>query len=516
MIEMDVDAAQHELDTLNLNSPPARPMAHLLPSFEALPPELLEQIAFQLCRQTPHGPPTALLSLLCAGRSFYDVLGPRNEGFYADLFKERFDWRSAERRWKVMRDIEGKREKRMLLDEVSEVRADADLVLNPAGSFTRSSSPTASEYVPTSSSPWRDLTSKDLALEFKRRNTVLTRMRTAVLSGMIPPSSSRPNTPRAGSPRLSPMTPTGNFKLPVLEPDELTQNLWTCYLMLLENGAFCLGLALLTSPDSKNLAHLVEYGLLRTYMKLFYKHSLLSEALRPGWPRQSAGRALGLWIGWLAGGTSSLVCERRLIDCVDDISTESSSESDERFFVLKPYVFGAHKVSSRGNLAPLTRAVRCVPRSLDHPHAARHDVVASAAHPRADGPLPRGSAPQDAGTGDCAHGPHRRDRTPHPHARRHLLVLLPRRARPRRDDGPHWGEPGRAAAPWAWCAGPPRRHDGQTGQDVAPAASVQGPRPGLCAARVVRGPILVARAAPAVLHWPDRRLVGGPLQFLRL
>lgn len=42
-------------------------------------------------------------------------------------------------------------------------------------------------------------------------------------------------------------------------------------------------------------------------MKLFYKHSLLSEALRPGWPRQSAGRSLGLWIGWIAGGESQKV-----------------------------------------------------------------------------------------------------------------------------------------------------------------------------------------------------------------
>ncbi len=58
------------------------------------------------------------------------------------------------------------------------------------------------------------------------------------------------------------------------------------------------------SLDGNNVKHLTEYGLLRTYMRLFYKHSLLSEALRPGWPRQSAGRALGLWIGWLGGGKS--------------------------------------------------------------------------------------------------------------------------------------------------------------------------------------------------------------------
>lgn len=63
-------------------------------------------------------------------------------------------------------------------------------------------------------------------------------------------------------------------------------------------------------------------------MKLFYKQALLNEAMSPGWPRQTAGRALGLWIGWLGG---------------DDLGSEDEEESDQRFFVLKPYVFGAHK-----------------------------------------------------------------------------------------------------------------------------------------------------------------------------
>lgn len=293
---------------LTLNSP--TPTYSLLPLLESLPPELIEQIALELCRLTPIGPPTALVALLCTSRSIHNVLG--SDGFYAELFKTRFDWHSVQRRWKTMSRIEDKREKRSLLEQTGDAqnRANDDLVLNPHGSFTRQSSPNGDDdYLPTSSSVWRPLTSKDLALEFKRRCTVLTRMRRAVMSGVIPPSASRPNTPRQGSPKLSPMTPTSTFKLQILEPDELTQNLWTCYLMLLENGASCTGMNLLslltahyTISDSKNLANLVDYGLLRTYMKLFYKHSLLSEALRPGWPRQSAGRSLGLWIGWLGGG----------------------------------------------------------------------------------------------------------------------------------------------------------------------------------------------------------------------
>ncbi|GAA5978046.1 hypothetical protein JCM10908_004209 [Rhodotorula pacifica] len=274
---------------------------------ESLPPELIEAIGHAVCRLTPVGPPTEICNLLVLSRRFYEVLGPRNAGFYANLFKERFDHRSAERRWAQMHRIEQRREKRDLLETLPEVKPDAELQLDPGFSFTRPASP--SEEYPDNKSPWRPLTNRDYAIEFKRRCTVLTKMRTAALSGQIPPSSSRPS-----SPRLQAFTPQAG-KTKLQEPDELTQNLWTCFLMLLEN-------------DGKNLPHLTDYARLHTYMRLFYDHSLLPEALKPGWPRQTAGRALGLWIGWLGG---------------DDLSSETPIESDQRFFVLKPYVFAAHK-----------------------------------------------------------------------------------------------------------------------------------------------------------------------------
>ncbi|KAK4053082.1 hypothetical protein OIV83_001817 [Microbotryomycetes sp. JL201] len=290
------------------------PMAteqYTMPSsmIERLPVELLERIALAVVRShNPVGPPTSLVTLLLLSKRFNDVLGSRNnEGLYAELFRERFDWESIERRRAIMEIIEEKREKRKLLEGAIEVRPHDDLKLDPLGSFSRPSSP--SQYVPEPASPWRPFTSRDLATEFKRRCAVLTKMRAAVMSGQIPPSSSRPS-----SPRLQAFTPRG-IRQTLPEPDGLTQNLWTCYLMLLEN-------------DGKNLRHLTEYADLKTYMRLFHKHSLLSEALNPGWPRQTAGRALGLWIGWLGG---------------DDLSTETPDESDKRFFVLKPYVFGAHK-----------------------------------------------------------------------------------------------------------------------------------------------------------------------------
>lgn len=104
----------------------------------------------------------------------------------------------------------------------------------------------------------------------------------------------------------------------------------------------------LDDADGKNLRHLLDYAYLRTYMRLFYNHSLLTEALKPGWPRHTAGRALGLWIGWLGGGEQSwpsLLKDSLMRFRADDLSTETPQESDERFFVLKPYVFAAHKVS---------------------------------------------------------------------------------------------------------------------------------------------------------------------------
>ncbi|GAA6061770.1 hypothetical protein JCM10212_001376, partial [Sporobolomyces blumeae] len=240
-----------------------------------------------------------------------------------------------------MRDIEEKREKLHLLQTLPESKPSEAIHLNPSSSFTRppSPSPTSPWYPdvsnedPSSStssscsppkpgsppqSPWAPLTNRDYAVEFKRRCQVLSRMRHAAQEGGFNLGSSRP-----ASPRLMSFTPTrGRTKLS--EPDELTQTFWTCYLMLLEN-------------DGKNLPHLLEYACLRDYMRLFHRHSLLAEALNPGWPRQTAGRALGLWIGWLGG---------------DDLATETASESEQKFFVLKPYVFAAHKFDAF--LAPWT------------------------------------------------------------------------------------------------------------------------------------------------------------------
>ena len=135
-----------------------------------------------------------------------------------------------------MKAVEDRREKKALLAAVAELRPDDDLKFEALGSFTRPSSP--DDLAPESSSIWRPLTSKDLAIEFKRRCVVLAKMRRAAKQGHIPPTSSHPSSPRMQAQQLFGMSTTEceHAKLNLPEPDELTQNMWTCYLMLLENG----------------------------------------------------------------------------------------------------------------------------------------------------------------------------------------------------------------------------------------------------------------------------------------
>ena len=71
--------------------------------FESLPAELIEAVAKAVARLDRVGPPAQLGTLILLSRRFHDVLGSRNAGFYADLFKERFDAGSLERRWAQVR-----------------------------------------------------------------------------------------------------------------------------------------------------------------------------------------------------------------------------------------------------------------------------------------------------------------------------------------------------------------------------------------------------------------------------
>lgn len=94
-----VPLADRLTSSLSLQASPEPEERTPLSVMECLPPELIEAIGHAVCRLNPVGPPTEICSLLLLSRRFYEVLGPSNAGFYANLFKERFDYRSAERRW---------------------------------------------------------------------------------------------------------------------------------------------------------------------------------------------------------------------------------------------------------------------------------------------------------------------------------------------------------------------------------------------------------------------------------
>jgi hypothetical protein len=81
--------------------------------------------------------------------------------------------------------------------------------------------------------------------------------------------------------------------------------------------------------DGKNIRHLVSpSGLLYlpTFLQLYHKQHLLAAALEPGYPAETEGRSLIMWIAWLLSGYRG-----------DD--DEPAELRDERLFVLRPYVF---------------------------------------------------------------------------------------------------------------------------------------------------------------------------------
>lgn len=69
------------------------------PPIFRLPQELLELVGLELCRLRRSGPPSELVSVLLTCKRFNLMLGKGNDGFYADLFRERFDYASVCRRW---------------------------------------------------------------------------------------------------------------------------------------------------------------------------------------------------------------------------------------------------------------------------------------------------------------------------------------------------------------------------------------------------------------------------------
>ncbi|SPO35157.1 uncharacterized protein PSFLO_00628 [Pseudozyma flocculosa] len=146
------------------------------------------------------------------------------------------------------------------------------------------------------------VSSANLAQELRRRCLVLRRMRRCVENQELCPGGVSEET------------------YPIL-----VENLWTAYMMLLEN-------------DGLNLQQL-KWGQIESYLAIHHAKVMLSDAVRPGYPADSVDRALALHITYL------------LTD-PEQLASESKDESEEKLFVLRPFVFAAHKFTAM--LAPWT------------------------------------------------------------------------------------------------------------------------------------------------------------------
>ncbi|KAN0066027.1 hypothetical protein ACQY0O_000119 [Thecaphora frezii] len=146
------------------------------------------------------------------------------------------------------------------------------------------------------------VSSVNLAQELRRRCLVLRRMRRSVERQELCPGGMTEETYA-----------------------EVVDNLWTAYMMLLEN-------------DGLNLQQL-KWGQIESYLAIHHAQVMLTDAVRPGYPLDSVDRALALHLTYL------------LTD-PEQLASECKDESEEKLFVLRPYVFAAHKYNAM--LAPWT------------------------------------------------------------------------------------------------------------------------------------------------------------------
>ncbi|WWD00214.1 hypothetical protein V866_007123 [Kwoniella sp. B9012] len=97
------------------------------------------------------------------------------------------------------------------------------------------------------------------------------------------------------------------------------EDLWIVYLMLIEN-------------DGKNIKHLIGPKAtvnLLTFLELYHDQHFLAAAVEPGYPAETVGRSLAMWVAWLVGGSGP--------------PDETPEQREERMFVLRPYVFAAQQ-----------------------------------------------------------------------------------------------------------------------------------------------------------------------------
>jgi hypothetical protein len=88
----------------------------------------------------------------------------------------------------------------------------------------------------------------------------------------------------------------------------------------------------LCPADGRNILQL-RWARLEAYLLLHHQQEMLTAAFRPEYPQDSPDRALAFHLNYL-------------ISDPDKLETENRDESDEKLFVLRPFVFAAHRVSA--------------------------------------------------------------------------------------------------------------------------------------------------------------------------
>jgi hypothetical protein len=146
------------------------------------------------------------------------------------------------------------------------------------------------------------ISSVSLSKELQRRCICLKRIRKAVAFGKI----KEPETGEKGE-------------------AEVLENLWLAFMMLTEN-------------DGQNIQQL-RWARIEEYVKMFRSQDLLEEAIRSGYPPNTTTRALALHLDYMLSSPVKMASETR-------------DESDEKLFVLRPFVFAAHRYDAF--LAPWT------------------------------------------------------------------------------------------------------------------------------------------------------------------
>ncbi|WVR04294.1 hypothetical protein IAU60_001294 [Kwoniella sp. DSM 27419] len=240
---------------------------------DQIPPEIISQIALHVSLSSPSFTAIPPINLLLASRSIHDAISPKsNPRLYGRLFRATFDSAAVERR---MRQA-----------------SSGGTIHHPVSSYVigaGSSSRTGSKRRPKKRARVEEdkLTARQLAKELQRRVECLSR-----LKGM---KERR-------------------------DVSELTDDdLWIIYFMLIEN-------------DGKNVEYLIgprAIAHLPTLLDLYHEQHLLTAAVEPGYPAETVGRSLAMWVAWLVGGAGPV--------------DETPEQREERMFVLRPYVFAAQQ-----------------------------------------------------------------------------------------------------------------------------------------------------------------------------